>query len=93
MQMVVFYEWMVKKDILFTQMFWSLEFAKIQEIKSAQLVCQPCGQPATINLYENKNKSTQSTTMTLTLSTTLYLSFLQTENISEMQTGNKCAIS
>ena len=41
--MVVFYEWLVKKDILFTQMFWSFEFAKIQEIKPFQLVYQPCG--------------------------------------------------
>ena len=48
-------------------MFWSLEFAKIQEIKPSQLVYQPCGQSATINLYENKNKSVQSTTVTLTI--------------------------
>ena len=65
--MVVFYERLVKKDILFTQMVWSLEFAKIQEIKPSQLVYEPCGQSATIDLHENKNKSVQSTTVTLTL--------------------------
>ena len=65
--MVVFYERLVKKDILFTQMVWSLEFAKIQEIKPSQLVYEPCGQSATIDLHGNKNKSVQSTTVTLTL--------------------------